>query len=240
MSDDKKAEDSMKPPEEEAVVTPDIQQVSGNISNSDVIGEVIGQLIDVNEGHVIHEPTCLICSHPDRNAIEEQWAESKNIKELIGYVKEKTGLDVAKSVIENHMLYHLTRANREIQKLEYANKIKRLNSFNLSPLDLIKLQESALHERLLSINSLTPGGDFAQADIDKIKTQETVRISNAMTQLIKTQDALLKEMRAKGDVLTVPRESFIRIFNEALMDANNDREKDLINNMLDKISNLTQ
>ena len=64
----------------------------------------------------------------------------------------------SEAVLENHIIYHLGREKKELQKLEYANKLKRLNSYNLSTLDTINLGKSALQERLMGINSITPGG----------------------------------------------------------------------------------
>ena len=127
---------------------------------------------------------------------------------------------------------------KEIQKGEYANKIRRLNGVPLSSMDMINLGKAALQERLMGVNSLTPGGDLGAADIEKIKTQETTRITASITQLLKMQETLVNTMRKNGSIISVPREPFINIFNQALINAKTDEERELINDLLDRIAEL--
>lgn len=240
--DDKtKAEDSMLSPEfNDAKITPNMRQIGNTISNPNEIDNALAQLIDINEGNIIHEPTCLICANPNREEIENKWTETKNLKDVKSFIKNKIGLEIAQAVIENHMFYHLTRATKEIQKCEYANKIKRLIDFRLTSLDTISLAHAALQERLMGINSLTPGGDLGIADIEKIKTQETARITESMTKLLKIQESIEQNMRLKGDVLSIAKQPFIDIFNQAILNAKNDGERNLIGDILNKIENLSR
>jgi len=138
------------------------------------------------------------------------------------------------------MFYHLTRATKEIQKGEYANKIRRLVDCRLTSLETIDLAHAALKERLMGVNSLTPGGDFSIADIEKIKTQETTRITESMTKLLKIQEDIEENMRLKGDILSIAKQPFIDIFNQAILNAKNDNEKDLVVDILNKIENLSR
>lgn len=235
-------DDSMSPIDNEITETDSrMKQIGGNISHPSKIDESIAQLIDLSDSGIIHEPTCLLCSSPYREEIENKWVDSKQSYSLVkDFIREKTGFDISKAIVENHMIYHLNRGTKEIQKGEYANKIKRLNDNPLSSMDLLNLGIAALQERLIGVNSLTPGGDFAIADIEKIKTQETTRITAGMTQLVKMQDAILNDMKKNGEILSVAKQPFIKIFNEALIDAKTDAERNLINDILDKISALSK
>ena len=240
MSDDSiTPEDSMQEPEQETS-TGYIQQIGGSASDLNEIEKSLAQLIDLNDGHILHEPTCLLCSNPYRKEIEDEYIKNKSIANTTNFIKEKTGQDISESIVENHMLYHLTRGVKEEQKREYANKIKRLNSCHLSTLDTINLGKAALQERLMGINSITPGGDMGVAEIEKIKTQETARIMASMNQLLKLQASILGEMKSTGDMLSIPREPFIKLFNEAIINAKNDDERNFINNLLNKIGNLSK
>ncbi|TRZ83336.1 hypothetical protein D4R86_00800 [bacterium] len=236
------ADDSMSVPEviPKTITSGRVQQVGGTISSQNEIDKSFAQLINLNEGHIFHEPTCLLCSNPHREEIEDKYLETKSIKDVKGFIQTKTGLNIAISVVENHMFYHLTTGAKEEQKLEYANVIKRLTSCNLSTLDTINIGKAACQERLMGINSITPGGDVKISEIEKIKTQETARIMASLNQLLKLQASILGEMRASGDMLSIPRESFIHLFNDAILNANSDIERKIINDLLTKIGNLSK
>jgi len=237
------ADDSISVPEviSEDIITRSVQQVGGTmLSSPNQIDKSFSQLINLNEGHIFHEPTCLLCSNPYREEIEDKYVESKSVKDVKSFIQTKTGLDIPISVIENHMFYHLTSGVKEEQKARYADVIKRLTSCNLSTLDTINIGKAALQERLMGINSITPGGAVGVAEIEKIKTQETARIMASMNQLLKLQASILGEMKASGDVLAIPRESFIHLFNDAILNANTNEERKLINNLLTKIGNLSK
>jgi len=236
------ADDSMVVPEviPEVIRTGRVQQVGGTMSSPNEIDKSLSQLINLNEGHVFHEPTCLLCSNPYREEIEEKYIETKGIKEVKGFIQTKTGLNIANSVIENHMFHHISSGVKEEQKARYADVIKRLTSCNLSTLDTINIGKAALQERLMGINSITPGGDIGVAEIEKIKTQETARIMASLNQLLKLQAGILGEMKASGDMLSIPRESFINLFNNAILNANNNEERKLVSDLLTKIGNLSK
>jgi len=239
------SDDSMITPEstepDVTETTSSIQQIGGTMNNSSEIDASLSQLIDSNDGQMVHEPTCSICSSPHRKDIEDKYTESdKKTKPVQDFIKQKLQLDMSSDVIQNHMVYHLSRGVKALQMIEYANKIKRLTSYNLSTLDTINLGKAALQERLMGVNSITPGGDVGMAEVEKIKSQETSRIMTTLNNLLKLQAHILGEMKASGDILAIPREPFIKIFNDAILNAKTDEEREIVGDILNKMLNLSK
>jgi len=199
--------------------------------------KVFGQLVNVNDNNVLHEPTCLICSNPLRSEVEQLFVEKKTYKEIQTYLKDKTDLSFPKSVLENHMLYHFNREIRELQKREYIDRLARLTdqNHNLTTLQRISIDLAALDERLTGINSIVPSGDISAAEVEKIKSAETAKLINSANALLKFKAQILGEMKESGELVTVPKKVFIEIFNEALAHARNDGEKQALQNLVKKL-----
>jgi len=228
-------EESMSAPEIPEMPEEALTPVGNTAFRSGGIGNRLAQMIDENASRIVHIPTCLICSNPNRNDIEDKWAESKDFKIVKEYIKSKSSLDVSESIVENHMIYHLSRGVKEQVKIEYADKIKRLVNCPLSTLDMIDVATAALHERLMGINSITPGGDLGVAEIEKIKTTETARITSSLSSLLKLQASIRGEMTTSGELLSIPTNNFVDIFNEAIAEAKTERERELVNDVLEKL-----
>ena len=215
----------------------DVESVSVQPTNYDqAVDRLLSQVVNLNQDNILHEPTCVICSNPNRTEIEQKWADTKDYSEVKKILKDRSDITVNKSVIENHMTHHVDRAIREIQKVEYINRIKRLNSYNLSTLERLRLGMSAITERLMGINSIVPDGDTSTAEIEKIKSSETSRLMGSMNQLLKLQAEILGEMKTTGELITIPREQFIRIFNDAILDAKTDEQRTTIKTILGNLA----
>jgi len=206
------------------------------------INKALYQVIDLNENNILHEPTCIICSSPYREEVEKEWTKDtkhqhKAVQEIF---QNKANISVSNDVIDNHMRYHYERGIKELQKVEYADKIKRLNSIDLTTLDRIRLGFSALTERLMNINSITPSGEKDAAEIEKIKSVETARLMGSFEKLLKLQASIMGEMKSSGDLVTIPRSSFVDIFNQALVDAKTNGEKQVVKKILSELASLSK
>lgn len=204
---------------------------------SDETTRVLGQLININDSNVLHEPTCLICNSPFRSEVEQLFVEKKTGKEMQAYLKDKTNEVVPKSVLENHMLHHYNREVRELQKREYIDRIARLTDENLTTLQRLSIGLAAIDERLTGINSIVPSGDISAAEVEKIKSAETAKLINSANALLKFKSQILGEMKETGELVTVPKKVFIEIFNEALAKAQNDGEKQALHNLVKRLEN---
>jgi len=230
---DNTREESMKPP-------PNVEDSREEFYSTIHYGveDVLGQLVNLNEENVLHETTCLICSSPYRKDIEDMWIAIKKHDDVKEAFKDK--LPLSNDVIDNHMRHHHDRGIKELQKVEYINRIRRLSSIELTTLDRIRMGLSALTERLAGINSITPSGDMSAAETEKVKSMETSRLMSTFNQLLKLQASIMGEMKSNGELIIIPRQSFINLFNEALTDASTDKEKQVIKGILSKLADLSK
>jgi len=241
MSNDSKPKGPMP---EDSMAAPDLQQSEAipvaSIDSDTPTEKALAQLINMSEDKIMHEPTCAICSSPARKEAEQKWLDTKKMADVKEVLKEKAGVSVNKSVIENHMLFHLTGGIKEVQKIEYTDRLKRLNSMNITTLDRIRLCLSALTERLMGINSITPGGDLGSADIEKIKSAETAKLMASFNQLLKLQAQILGEMKNNGELISIPRQPFVDIFNNAILNAPSDELRNILKDILDQLTTLAK
>jgi hypothetical protein len=209
--------------------------VDSTISNID---QVLLQTVNLDENNKIHEPSCLICCHPKRIEAEESWEKERSEK----LVKEFLDDDkISSAIILNHMENHLYGGVKEIQKKEYIGRINRLNSQNMTTLEKIQLTNSIIFERLTEINSLTPSSSESIAQIEKIKSAETARLMKSLQDNMKYQSNIMGEMKSNKELLYIPVNGFIQIFNEAITTkAKNDREKELISSILEDLEELAR
>ena len=212
---------------------------SGSDTSSNTIDKVLAQANNLS-GNVIHEPTCIICSNPHREEIEQKWIETKKHSDVKKFIKGRSDIEVTNGIIDNHMLYHNGREVREHVKQEYRELIRRLNSVELTTLDRIRLGLSAITERLIGINSLVPDTNNSAVDIEQIKSVETARLMSNFNQLIKLNVTILGEMQKKGEIISIPREAFLSFYNDILAEAITDEEKKVIRKVLDGLLILGQ
>ena len=226
-------EESMTPPED---VNSQRENFCPTVPNN--VEDILCQLVNLNNDNILHEPTCLICSSPYRKDIEDMWLAIKKHDDVKEAFKDRVTL--SNDVIDNHMRHHHDRGIKELQKVEYINRIKRLSSVELTTLDRIRMGLAALTERLTAINSITPSGDMSAAEAEKIKSMETARLMSSFNQLLKLQASIMGEMKSNGELIIIPRQSFINLFNEALAGAASDKEKDVIKDILSKLADLSK
>lgn len=227
-------EETMSPPPYASTIQAYYPKSSGNIE------DILLQLIDLNSNNVLHEPTCMICSASNREEVEKKWIENKNHEETKKIFTSKNSMIISNDVIDNHMQLHYNRGIKELQKIEYANKIKRLNSVELTTLDRIRLGLSMLTERLMGINSITPSNDIAVAEVEKIKSAETSRIMASFNQLLKLQASILGEMKNNGELIMIPRQSFVDTFNKAIVNSKTNEERETIKHLLTSLAEISK
>ena len=152
MSDDKSTEltELDSPPEptlEDSMTVPDLSPpVQGKLISGVVhdINTALSQLVNLNSDNVYHEPTCKICNNPHREELETKWFETKKHIDLKAIVDSKSGIVITDEVIDNHFINHYNKGIKEIQKVEFLNKINRLNGINITTLDRIRMGMSAI------------------------------------------------------------------------------------------------
>jgi len=218
-----------------------ISPVSMNtISGGDQIDRLLSQAVNIGNNMVLHEPTCMICSSPYREEIEQKQLEKKSYAETIKLFEEKTGNKINKGIIENHMKFHHDKEMRELQKIEYIDRIKRHSGQNLTTLDRISICFSIVSERLMGVNSVIPSADESIATIEKMKSSETARLMGVLNNLLKLQAGILGEMKSSGELISIPANDFVQIINKALSEAQTDRERKLVKGIIDSLDVLSR
>ena len=210
------------------------------MSGGDQVDRLLSQAINLSEGMVLHEPTCIICSSPARNDVEQKMLETKDSKKVIQLFKDLTGQDITSGSLENHMKFHHDRDLREHQKIEYIDRIKRYSGQNLTTLDRISICFAIVSERLMGVNSVIPADDESVAQIEKMKSSETVKLMGVLNGMLKLQAGILGEMKTSGELISIPANDFIQIINDALSEAQTDRERKLVKHIIDRFDALSR
>jgi len=210
-----------------------------HLGGSQAIDSLLSQVINLNNEQMLHEPTCLICSSPLRKEAEEAWDSNQSQpKAVVKIFEEKSSTTISQDVVTNHMKYHKDRAVKELQKVEYVDRIKRLSNGQMTTLDRIEMCLSILTERLMAINSLVPCGDKSQADIDKLKSSETDRLMKTFGTFLKLQAQIQGELKEKGEVISIPKGRFIDVFQNTILNAQNDREREIIRTIMNGLKGI--
>ena len=199
----------------------------------------LSQVINLNNESEVHEPTCPICSSPLREEAEAMWTKDQKPAPIKDMFLNKAGVKISKGIIENHMRFHLDKSIKEIQKIEYINRLQRLRNNNMTTLSKIDSAESILMERLIGINSIPPSsGDLSAVEVEKIKCGETVRLTSALNGDLKLRATIMGEMRSSGEVITLPTKDFTRVFIETIAAAQTERERNIISELLNKLKQI--
>ena len=90
------------------------------------------------------------------------------------------------------------------------------------------------------INSIVPSQNLEIVEIEKIKSTETAKLMASFNQLLKLQASILGEMKNSGELITIPRTSFVNIFHDAILNAKDEDQRKLLREILDKIANLSK
>jgi hypothetical protein len=199
----------------------------------DQVDEMLAQSVNLSNDSRLHEPTCPICCSPLRVEAEDIWdKDGSRTSPVCQLFKEKSTLSVGAEVVRNHMKNHKDGGVAEIKKVEFIDRVRRLYGKNVTTLDRIDLCLAVITERLMQINSLSPSGDKSLVDIEKIKCGETNKLMATYSNLLKIQANILGEMKDNGELISMPRDKFVRVFNDAIISANTNREREIITQIL--------
>ena len=200
------------------------------------IENMLSQTINLSNGNIYHEPTCPICSCPARQEIEKEFITRHDYTWVKTTLKNRYNLETSDIVIDNHIENHALRGVKELQKMEYVGKIKRLSGTNQSTLEKIDLCCKILINQVVEVNGLSPNSGESVANIEKIKSAETSRLMSVLNQMLKLQASILGEMKNSGEIISIPMDEFVSVFNDALTSARTDGERAIVKKILDSLN----
>jgi hypothetical protein len=219
---------------------PESIAVSVSVVQSE-LERVLSQGVRTNSDNIFHEPMCTICSSPHRKAMEERWkTRGCSCEDIHDLLEGRTDANFSDDVIKNHMNWHKDKGAKEEVKKEYINRIKRYSDHELTTLDSIKFAMATIMDRIVEINSITPGGDYSATDIDKIKSGELSKLVNMWGKFTKMKSDFMGEMKDTGELISIPKQEFVQFFNKALTEAKNDNDKEIVNHILTQLASLSQ
>jgi len=228
-------EDNIAPPTEDVAS----KQVTHLVKQAeDVANHTLSKLIRLSADNIYHESTCLVCKSPYRNEIESMYANHgadkyDKIKELC---KTKSQIEISKDIVDNHIRHHSDAGIREIQKGEYITRLLQLSKARSSPLQILEESIAACQERLVGINSIVPNSAVSAAEVEKIKTDGTAKITTQLSKLIGQYNTMITQMqKTDEDLIKIPSKPFIDIFNAAAQKAQTKDEKTLIEDILKEL-----
>jgi len=198
----------------------------------DQVDKMLAQASNLNNESELHESTCQICCSPLRQESEDTWDRTALSRDVISLFRERSSQKISAAIVKNHMKHHKDAGVSEIKKIEYVDRVRRLFGNSVTTLDKLNLAMTMTLDQILEINSLEPSGDKSVADIKKIKSTETNRLCATFSNMVKLQATILGEMRDTGEVVTIPQDRFVTVFNDAISGAKNEREREIITNIL--------
>ena len=229
--------DSIEPIKQDSIPT-SLDKLHKPSGNKDQVEKLLAQAINLSDTCILHEPTCILCSSQYREEVEQNFLKNKNYAEAQKLFKDKSGMDIAKAVVENHMSYHHDKAVKEIIKGEYVNRIKRHYGQQLTTLDRISICYAIITERIMGINSVVPDGDTSALEVEKVKSDVTSKLMSTLNSFLKLQAAILGEMKSSGEIVNIPTNDFIHVFNDAFAEAKTDKERELLKNVMYRLEAL--
>jgi len=200
----------------------------------DQVDKMLAQAVNLSGDSRMHEPTCPICNSPLRAEAEDMYERNpRDLKAIKQFFKERSNLNVSVEIIKHHMKDHKDGGVKEIRKVEFIDRVRRLYNSDTTSLDQINLCLGIITERIMEINSLGPDNENSVADIEKMKTSETTRLMGQYSKMIQLRATILGEMRDNGEIISIQQKRFIDVFNTALINAKTDREKELVQQILE-------
>jgi len=228
-----KPEDSM----EEIKFTEETSELTPYQKGFDHVESMLSQAINLSNDKRMHEPTCPICNSPLRTDVEDMWDKTPGnriTKPIQDFLKERTGLKVSAEVVRHHMKNHKDSGDREIRKVEFVDRVRRLyGNGSATTLDQIQLCLAIITDRIMEMNTIAPDHDHTVAEIEKVKNAEINRLMKTYGDFMKLRATVLGEMRDSGDIISIARKKFIDVFNTAIIEAENDREREIIQKILE-------
>lgn len=209
-------------------------EITRAVNDDKALERFLFSQVSLNKEGQYFEQNCPLCNSQKRAEAEDKWLKSRNADEILEYLKS-IGEPSPITVIKNHMEYHLDQAYQELRKREQINKTITLLKMPLDTLTRVELSLSAIMERLMSISSVEDSS-ISSSELEKLKDEQTCKLVTAQTKLIEIRANLMGEMKNDGDLLSVRKEDFSKIFAEILQEFKGEEARRIINRILEKFA----
>jgi hypothetical protein len=202
--------------------------------------ELMGSVIKINELGIFNEHSCAFCSSKYRTEAESIFLKTPQYQNdkydnALKFLIEK-GENFSIDVVKNHCNSHINQGESQLRKIEYINTIDNIASVKQSTLEEVDIMLAALKERLIETNKIVGDSRTSKIDAEVIKSNVVTQISKSFSSLLKLRSELLGEMKSTGEMILIDRGKFKQVFNNALDNAKNEEEKNIIVSLLKNLS----
>ena len=202
--------------------------------------DLIGSIIKLNENGIFHESSCPFCSSKHRFEAESIYESTPQYQsDKYDFVKkffDGKNEPISFDVIVNHCGNHINKGVEQLRKIEYIQTIDNIASTKMSTLEEIDIVLAALKERMIEINKISGDSRTSKIESEVLKSNVVSQISKSFSSLLKLRSEILGEMRKDGDMISIDREKFKQAFNNALDSTKNEREKQIVIDLLKNLS----
>jgi len=208
------------------------------------IADILSAIVNISETGVYHEPTCIVCSSPHRQDSEKVWngceAGIKDREVRVSQYFVSVGEVVSEDAIKNHMNNHLGRGDAELRKVEYIARLSNLSSFGMTTMDQVKIGMAAVMECLTGAGAIVPTKIMSYAKAQEVKAKVVTQLVKTWTDLLALQAKILGEMDDKGELVKLPKDAFMKVFDDALTNAKTQGDRDLISSIMKGLETITE
>ena len=229
-------------PETTALTAP----VTGQVvqTKTGELTDILSSIINLSASGIYHECSCPFCSNRYRAEAEKVYKsidfQSKDKDERVSQYFKSVGQNISCDVIRNHVKGHMDKGDNEIKKVEYISKLATLSTSNATTVDQIKLGVSVIMECITSVGSIAPDKNTTFSEAQALKASLVTKLVKAWVDMIEFQHKIYGEDMKKGNVIILPKGGFVKVFDDALVNAKNKQDRALIQSIMTGLENLEQ
>jgi hypothetical protein len=208
------------------------------------LANILSSVINVSESGLYNEPLCQVCSSPNRTAAEDAWRKldvlaNDRVDKMVAYF-QSVNENISRDAIQNHFKSHMDKGDVELRKAEYISRLANLSGAGMATIDHVKLAMAAVMECLTSAGTVIPDRNTSNAKAIEVKSKIVTSLVKTWTDLLSLQANMLGEMLADGELVTIPRNAFIKVFDDALKAAKTKEDAALISSIMDGLQAVFQ
>jgi len=208
------------------------------------VRDLFSAVINLSDGGVYYEPSCLFCSSRNRVEAERLWSSFdimvKNPEERISAFFASVGETISVDVVKNHIVAHMGRGDAEIRKLEYISRLAAISGNQMTSMSQAQLATAAVLECLSTVGAVVPSKGLSGGKAAEIKANMVTRLVKTWADLMELQAKMSGEMWNEGKMVAIPTSDFFKIFDDSLKKARTPDERNAIASILDNLTKAIQ
>ena len=224
----------------------DVAVRRGGVSVSDFSGlaNVLSAVINASESGLYYEPSCPVCSCTKRSEVEAFWRStdilaSDRVDKVVQYLLA-AGETISRDAVSNHFKSHVDKGEIELRKAEYIAKLSNLSATGLATIDHVKIAMAAVMECLTCAGTVVPDKHTTTAKALEVKAKMVTSLVKTWTDLLSLQAKMYGELEDRGEIVSMPKEAFTKVFDNALNAAKSKEDRDAIHAILNGLQAMYQ